>query len=158
MWTTKRDRSKSDRIWLFCDGSTGMLPAVAGAKPGKARELPDGAALHHLRKRFAAQSRCAAAAIARRDDGSIVDWRWQALPAITNNKMKPVALLLEIIKVAANRAGRAQYRVQLIAVFFNRDGSATRDHRHLDTFGDLDFTFKFLLLCRCFLELLDVNL
>lgn len=78
-------------IWVFCDGSTGMTGE--GAVVAQAVE-PRWGALDRLRRRFQADSRCTAAAIARGGDGRILDWAWQALDVRTNNEAEYAGLLL----------------------------------------------------------------
>lgn len=71
MW--RRDRP---RIWVFCDGGTD----TGGQETGK-RASTD-----------AAGAGCAA--VARAEDGAVVEWAWRALPAMTNNEAEYAGLLL----------------------------------------------------------------
>lgn len=88
----KRLRPQQDRIWCFCDGSTGALYDGAETngrgrngdrEPGTRQPGVPGLRLV-----------CAAAAVARADDGSIVDWAWQELPPLTNNEAEYAGLIL----------------------------------------------------------------
>jgi len=75
MWNRKRSPSC---LWLFCDGSTGLADHYG--QTGKDPLL--------------AQASCAAAAVARQEDGALVDWAWQTLPGMTNNEAEYAGLLL----------------------------------------------------------------
>ena len=75
MWKRKQTLR---RLWLFCDGSTGLAEYY-----GQSRSDP-----------VLAQAMCAAAAVARRDDGELLDWAWQTLPAMTNNEAEYAGLIL----------------------------------------------------------------
>jgi len=57
-------------------------------------ETPRWGVLDRLRRRFQADSRCAAAAIARSYDGRILDLTWQTLDVRTNNEAEYAGLLL----------------------------------------------------------------
>ena len=91
--------SSTQRVWIFCDGSTGALyqDALPGTR-GRSRSVQRAAAAGgtHLR------AVCAAAAIARADDGRILDVKWQQLADMTNNEAEYVGLLLGI-ELAARR-------------------------------------------------------
>lgn len=81
--------AKQKQIYVFCDGSTGAIErwdahhATASTTPSAQRQR-------------AAGSRCAAAAVARGEDGAILAIEWQALPAVTNNEAEYAGLLLGI--------------------------------------------------------------
>ncbi|HRJ42504.1 MAG TPA: ribonuclease HI family protein [Caldilineaceae bacterium] len=75
MWN--RNRSPS-RLWLFCDGSTGLADYY-----GQSRTDP-----------VLAQATCAAAAVARSNEGDLLDWAWQPLPSMTNNEAEYAGLIL----------------------------------------------------------------
>lgn len=92
-----------DTIWVFCDGSTGMTSDAATAVM-TAEAAPRWGALERLRKRFQCDSRCAAAAIARGDDGQILDLAWQAVAVRTNNEAEYAGLLLGLQLAARLRA------------------------------------------------------
>ncbi len=105
----KDDASKQIRstetIWVFCDGSTGMTNRAAAAvlsTPG----APQWGMLERLRKVFRADSRCAAAAIARGQDGRILDMAWEMLDVRTNNEAEYAGLLLGLEMAARLRARR----------------------------------------------------
>lgn len=70
-----------NRIWVFCDGSTGAQGDGNG-KTGAG--IPKAAAS------------CGAAAVALGDDGGILGWEWRPLPAMTNNEAEYAGLLLGI--------------------------------------------------------------
>jgi len=101
--------SNSDRsaatIWVFCDGSTGMTNSAAAAVlPAVA--APQWGMLEQLRKVFRADSRCAAAAIARGHDGRILDMVWQVVNVRTNNEAEYAGLLLGLEMAERLRAQR----------------------------------------------------
>jgi len=75
MWKRKRTLG---RLWLFCDGSTGLADDYGQNRSDS----------------LLAQATCAAAAVARRDDGELLDWAWQALPTMTNNEAEYAGLIL----------------------------------------------------------------
>ena len=73
-------RSFTGPLWIFCDGSSGAVVRTDSA----ATELaPLGV-------------KASAAAIARREDGTIVDWAWNDLPNLTNNEAEYAGLLLGV--------------------------------------------------------------
>lgn len=93
MKSESRRTRETGTVWVFCDGSTGMTgEAVTVALAPEAE--PRWGALERLRRRFQADSRCAAAAIARSSDGRILDLAWQALDVRTNNEAEYAGLLL----------------------------------------------------------------
>lgn len=78
MWKRSEKRGVP-RVWLFCDGSTGaMLESHAAGS----------------RQRLNARMTCAAAAVARSEDGRILDLAWEELPNMTNNEAEYAGLLL----------------------------------------------------------------
>lgn len=103
MLNRRNHQPENKRLWLFCDGSTGMQGKSHHASPAQ-QSPPNVAALKHLRKRFAASSQCAAAAIARADDGTIVDWAWRGLPTMSNNEAEYAGLLLGLEMARKRRA------------------------------------------------------
>lgn len=69
-----------ERLWIFCDGSTGALEEqrrVGGSVPATALS-------------------CGAGAVALAADGAIVGWDWRSLPPLTNNEAEYAGLLLGI--------------------------------------------------------------
>jgi ribonuclease HI len=87
----RRIRPQQGRIWCFCDGSTGALYDGTEMN-GRSRNGDQAPA----RQPSVPGLRlvCAAAAVARADDGSIVDWAWQELPPLTNNEAEYAGLIL----------------------------------------------------------------
>jgi ribonuclease HI len=83
----------AETIWVFCDGSTGMTSSAVAAVLAVER-APQWGMLERLRKIFRAESRCAAAAIARDGAGRILDLAWQMLDVRTNNEAEYAGLLL----------------------------------------------------------------
>ena len=71
------NRTTSDPLWIFCDGSSG----ANGRAETAADLLPLGVT-------------AAAAAVAHRADGAIIDWAWQALPDLANNKAEYAGLMV----------------------------------------------------------------
>ncbi|MEZ4705661.1 MAG: ribonuclease HI family protein [Caldilineaceae bacterium] len=77
----------SKRAWIFCDGSTGPLE-VHQQSTGQSESL------RNLRATFGDKMACAAAALARNEQGQILRWAWQRLPALTNNEAEYAGLHL----------------------------------------------------------------
>lgn len=69
----KRSAARVQRVWCFCDGSTGALFEQRGG----------GMPLS-----------CSAAAVARSEDGTVLDLMWEALSPVTNNEAEYAGLLL----------------------------------------------------------------
>jgi ribonuclease HI len=77
-------------VWIFCDGSTGALyeraePETRGVRLGGEPELV---------RLLQQASTCAAAALARAEDGRILDWAWEALERVNNNEAEYAGLIL----------------------------------------------------------------
>ncbi len=102
MNATQRPQA-GETIWVFCDGSTGMTSEAANAVLA-GEESARWGAFTRLRKRFRADSRSAAAAIARGGDGRILDLAWQTLNTQTNNEAEYAGLLLGLQMAARLRA------------------------------------------------------
>ena len=80
--------AKNRLVYVFCDGSTGArersyAPRSEGSADNRAARPGNG-------------SCCAAAAVARSEDGGILAIEWQALPDVTNNEAEYAGLLLGI--------------------------------------------------------------
>lgn len=75
----QRRNAQIQRVWCFCDGSTGPLLQASAGQTGRA-SLPSTA--------------CAAAAVARNEDGTVLDLAWEKLPRVTNNEAEYAGLLL----------------------------------------------------------------
>lgn len=84
------------RVWCFCDGSTGALYDGRG---GQTEELA------HLPVRLSLS--CAAAAVARGDDGDVLDLAWETLSPMTNNEAEYAGLLLGLALARRLRAQEA---------------------------------------------------
>ncbi len=85
--------ARLERVWIFCDGSTGALmapapPPVDGGEMGMLQPGSRGAA------RLALATSCAAGAVALADDGQILAWEWQRLRAMSNNEAEYAGFLL----------------------------------------------------------------
>ncbi len=78
MWK-HNGKGSMPRIWLFCDGSTGAM--LENHAVGS-------------RQRLDARMTCAAAAVARSQDGRILDLAWEALPNMTNNEAEYAGLIV----------------------------------------------------------------
>lgn len=102
MNATQRPQT-GETIWVFCDGSTGMTSEAANAVLA-VEESARWGAFTRLRKRFRADSRAAAAAIARGGDGRILDLAWRTLTTQTNNEAEYAGLLLGLQMAARLRA------------------------------------------------------
>lgn len=89
MWN-RAMRRRGGRVWVFCDGSSGL-----GEAANRAVHDP-----------LLAQATCGAAAVARGEDGDLLDWAWQQLPAMTNNEAEYAGLLLGLD--LAKRLGAVQ--------------------------------------------------
>lgn len=76
MW--KRRKQSPTHVWVFCDGSSGL-----GDEGKRARPDP-----------LLAQAGCAAAAVARDEEGALLDWAWRRLPTMSNNEAEYAGLLL----------------------------------------------------------------
>lgn len=103
MTTRIAQPSPAETVWVFCDGSTGMTTAAAAAVL-TVEDAPRWGMLERLRKVFRAESRCAAAAIARDHTGRILDLAWQMLDVRTNNEAEYAGLLLGLELAARLRA------------------------------------------------------
>ena len=75
MWKGKRSLA---HVWIFCDGSSGL-----GDDSRRSRPDP-----------LLAQAGCGAAAVARGEDGELLDWTWRRLPQVTNNEAEYAGLIL----------------------------------------------------------------
>jgi ribonuclease HI len=73
------NRPLSDQLWIFCDGSSGAILRTEGGVTAELAPLGVTAS---------------AAAVARRSDGTIIDWAWNTLPNLTNNEAEYAGLLL----------------------------------------------------------------
>ena len=103
MMNWRRSTQEVEMVWVFCDGSTGMTSEAAVAVRESA-PAPRWGTMERLRKQFQRDSRCAAAAIARGDDGRILDLAWRTLEVCTNNEAEYAGLLLGLELAARLRA------------------------------------------------------
>ena len=88
--------TNNKQIWIFCDGSTDIVP-VDTEPGGRSESQQDGKTprlFERWRKYFQTGSHCGASAIARGPTGQILDWRWQRLPAVSNNEAEYAGLIL----------------------------------------------------------------
>jgi ribonuclease HI len=76
------------QVYIFCDGSTGALERW---NSGRAAPVGENGA-----DRPRPGNRCAAAAVARSEDGSVLAIDWQVLPDVTNNEAEYAGLLIGI--------------------------------------------------------------
>jgi ribonuclease HI len=106
MW--KRSTPKLPRLWVFCDGGTGMREEdmlIRPAVPNSAQRLPELCLTHSpFAIRHSPFIGCGAGAVARSDDGQIVGWEWQKLPTMTNNEAEYAGLLLGLALAQRLRA------------------------------------------------------
>lgn len=86
----------SEQIWVFCDGSTDVVPHETKTlvQPTVEQGGRDSGSARPWRKYFLTGSHCGASAVARGHTGQILDWRWQRLPAVTNNEAEYAGLIL----------------------------------------------------------------
>jgi ribonuclease HI len=77
----KPRRSTHARIWLFCDGGAGGLFTASSDEAPPA-----------TKNSLVLQAGCGA--VARSDEGEILEWAWRALPAMTNNEAEYAGLIL----------------------------------------------------------------
>ena len=110
-----------ETVWVFCDGSTGMTGKAAVVAPASKVE-PRWEAFDRLRRRFQADSHCAAAAIARASDGRILDLAWQALDVHTNNEAEYAGLLLGLQMAERLRAKSAIFVLDSAVVVGQMEG------------------------------------
>ncbi|MEZ4726058.1 MAG: ribonuclease HI family protein [Caldilineaceae bacterium] len=101
MWNT-HSRRQSQPLWLFCDGSTGTPAPPQGQAPDG--EPTVAGTPENIRTRLRPAMQCAAAAVAYRDDGAILDWSWQQLPPVTNNEAEYAGLILGLALAQRLRA------------------------------------------------------
>ncbi len=92
MWKPSKQNGRGQKVWCFCDGSTGAIyqaQRLAGAAEGGG--MPAGGS---VRRRLEAGLVCSAAAVLRAGDGRILDLAWRELPQLTNNEAEYAGLLL----------------------------------------------------------------
>lgn len=97
MFNKLLNRSLPNHLWIFCDGSSGAVVRTEAAdRSGRTNRngQPDrnGQAVAAELSRLGVTA--SAAAIARRNDGTIIDWAWNTLPNLTNNEAEYAGLLL----------------------------------------------------------------
>jgi ribonuclease HI len=76
------------RVWIFCDGSTGALEGKGGNGHGGVIQSPAPGPR--------VPATCGAGAVALDANGRIVGWEWRPLPSMTNNEAEYAGLLLGI--------------------------------------------------------------
>jgi ribonuclease HI len=89
-WWQRTPRLK--RVWIFCDGSTGALPATPVRPAGEAQVLFYPGARGGPPALLATS--CAAGAVALTGDGQILAWEWQRLEPMSNNEAEYAGFLL----------------------------------------------------------------